>query len=247
MEERPDHSSRADRLWRRVRMKKWFSDLTSSTLATIIGIGLTFGIDSCIERQRKDRELRKSMLQAVDNLGERFDDTELWMQKILNQNRVYEIADSIYYATGTLPDSICEEVRYTLPFIKVSAFDHDFEKIFRGSYQLWQLQSANDSLAYYIGQCYDGLNTVETTCQTLTEELLVEIGQINAAKHFHRLSPREWTETLITDPQFQYYMSIRWGKATIASYILQEAKADYEKNVLARSRPLREDSAPEDE
>lgn len=221
--------------------RRWFSDLTSSTLATVIGIGLTFGIDSCIEKERKHRELCKSMLQAVDNLGERFDDTQIWMDKISNQNRVYEIADSIYFATGDLPDSICEEVRYTLPFIKVSAFDHDFEKIFRGSYQLWQLQSANDSLAYYIGQCYDGLNLVENTCQTLTEEMLVQMGEINARKHYYRLSPKEWTIALLSDPQFQYYMSIRGGKTMIAEYILEAAKEDYDKNVLKRSEKLRDE------
>ena len=213
--------------------------MTASGIATIIGIGLTFGLDSYFERQREKRELRKSMIQAVDNLGERFEDTRIWIDKILNQNRVYEIADSLYFATGELPDSICEEFRYTMPYVKVSAFDHDFEKIFRGSYQIWQLQNANDSLVYYIGQCYDGLNLVENTCQTLTEGMIEQIGIINASKHFHRLTPREWTVTLLTDPQFQYYMSIRWGKATIASNILNRATADFRTNVLPRASRIR--------
>lgn len=224
--------------WHRGR---WFSEMTASGLATVIGIGLTFGIDSCVTRQREKKELRKSMLQAVDNLGERFDDTQIWLDRILNQNRVYEIADSIFFSTGSLPDSLCEEFRYTMPYIKVSAFDHDFEKIFRGSYQLWQLQNNNDSLVYYISQCYDGLNLVENTCQNLTEEMIEQIGIINAAKHFHRLSPREWTETLLNDPQFQYYMSIRWGKATMASRIMQMAREDYDNNVVARSERLRDE------
>lgn len=223
---------------KRSRRERWISDMTAGCIATMIGIGLTFGIDSCVDRQREKRELRKSMLQAIDNLGERFDDTELWLGKILDQNRIYEIADSIYYATGDLPDSISLKFRTTIPYIKVSAFDHDFEKIFRGSYQLWQLQSQSDSLVYYIGQCYDGLNTVEATCRELTEGMLEQIGLINAAKHFHRTSPREWTLALLTDPQFQYFMSIRWGKATVASYTFQDAKTDYERNVVPRGEKL---------
>lgn len=215
--------------------------MTASTLATVIGIGLTFGIDGCVERRRERNELKKSMLQAVDNLGERFSDAQIWMDRILEQNRAYEIADSVYYSSGTLTDSLCEEFKYSMLYIKVSAFDHDFEKIFRGSYQLWQLQNQNDSLVYYISQCYDGLNLVENTCRTLTEEMIEQIGLINASKHFHRLSPRQWTETLLTDPQFQYYMAIRWGKATMASRILGMARGDYEHNVLPKSDRLKDE------
>ena len=214
--------------------------MTASTLATVIGIGLTFGIDSCVTRQKERKELRRSMLQAVDNLSERFDDTRYWLDKLTSQNRIYELADSLY-AAGNLPDSICEEFRYTLPYVKVSAFDHDFEKIFRGTYQIWQLQNKGDSLVYYIGECYDVLNSVERTCQTLTEGMLEQIGIVNASKHFHRLSPREWTVALITDPRFQYYMSIRWGKTTLASMILEEEKEVFDNKVIPIYDTLRDE------
>ena len=238
MGDAPERESRGGHVWRRIRVGGWFAELTASTLATMIGIGLTFGIDSCVTRQREKRELNKSLLQAVDNLGERFEDTRSWMDKITAQNDIYETADSIYSATGSLPDSICDKFRRTMPYVRVTAFDHDFEKIFRGSYQLWQLQNSNDSLVYYIGECYDVLNTVETTCQTLTEGMLEQIGEVNASKHFFRLSPREWTIALITDPQFQYYMSVRWGKMMIASALLEETEEEYETKVVALSKNL---------
>lgn len=218
--------------WRRRRAGGWWAELAAGTLATVIGIGLTFGIDSCVTRQREKAEFRKSMLQAVDNLSERFDDTRYWLDRIENQNRVYRLADSTYYATGSLPDSLCVEFRQTMPYIKVSAFDHDFEKIFRGSYQMWQLQTSGDSVVYYIGECYDVLNTVENTCRTLTEGMLEQIGAVNASRHFYRMEPREWTEALITDPHFQYYMSIRRGKTLLASMLFDEEQEEFEAKVL---------------
>lgn len=233
--------------WRQRRSRgSWFLNLTASTLATVIGIGLTFGIDGCVQRRKESEVRRKSMLQAVDNLGERFDETQQWIDKLLAQNNLYEYADSLYSAGANLPDSICEQFSNTMLYVKVSAFDHDFEKIFRGSYQLWQLQTRSDSLVYYISQCYDGLNVVENTCETLTENMVEQIGIINADKHFHRLSARQWTETLLSDSRFQYYMSIRWGKAYIADRILQRAKEDYDKNVLPRCAELKADRPDED-
>lgn len=232
-------SRRRDNLrhrWRAVRTWKWFSEMTASTVATIIGICLTFGVDGCVKRNREQKELRMAMTQAIENLGERFDETQNWINRLLDQNRLYEVADSLYSSGAQLPDSICEDFRYTMLYVKVSAFDHDFEKIFRGSYELWQMRNQNDSLAYYISQCYDGLNVVESTCRSLTEGMIEQIGMVNADKHFHRLSPREWTVTLLSDPRFQYYMSIRWGKAFIASRILQRAREDYDSNVLPLSR-----------
>ena len=179
------------------------------------------------------------MLQAVGNLGERFQDTEEWVDIIETQNRVYAVADSLYVNGLELPDSLCEEFRYTMPYIRLASYDHDFEKIFRGSYQLWQVQNSGDSLVYYISQCYDGLNIVESTCEELTESMLETIGAVNESKEFYRLNPREWSMALLADPSFQYYMSVRRVKADIISYIFSQAKTDYDVNVLTRSRQLK--------
>lgn len=239
MGQKSERANPAMRLFRTLVEARWFFSFTSSVCATIIGISLTFGINSCREAQRARNEMRKSMLQAVDNLGERFEEVEKWMSVLENETRIYEKADSIYTADGELPENVCDEFYNTFPYIRISAFDHEFEKIFRGSYQLWQLQNANDSIAFYIGQCYDGLNMVENTCRELTEGMIEQIGLINSTEHFHRLPPREWTLALITDTRFQYYMSVRWGKTIIASSILRQAKEDYETNVVPRSRNLR--------
>ena len=227
--------SRAARLFHTLVEARWFFSFSSSVMATVVGISLTFGINSCRENRRMREELRKSMQQAADTLGERFIDAHEWVEAIEAQNRIFQLADSLYTGGAELPDSICEEFRYTLPFIKISAFDHEFEKIFRGSYQLWQLQNSKDSLAFYIGLCYDGLNMVENTCQDLTEGMLRQIGEVNETEHFYRLPPREWTETLLSDPRFQYYMSVRRVKSEVASHVLQLAQRDYEENVLPRT------------
>lgn len=231
----PIGNGTSSRRRRRLRRGRWWSDMTASGIATILGIALTFGVDSCVTRARERKEMRESLVQAVDNLKERFADTGEYMEIIEMQNAVYVTADSIYRLGALLPDSVCEAFRNTMPYVKISAYDHEFEKIFRGSYELWQLQHSSDSLAFYIGQCYDGLNTVETTCQKLGESLLEKIAVVNASKSFFRSeSDREWTLALLDDPEFQYYMAVRRVKAGITSEILKAAKSDYETNVVKR-------------
>lgn len=217
---------------------RWFFTFSSSVCATIVGITLTFGINSCRESQRVKKEMQKSMLQAVDNLRERLEDARRWVDIIENENRLYSIADSLYMNHLEVSDSLCDEFYNSLPYIRIAAFDHEFEKIFRGSYQLWQLQTGNDSLTFYISQCYDGLNMVEQTCSSLTDEMIEQLGVINAEKHFYRLQPREWTLTLLSDPGFQYFMSVRSFKASLADYILGQALEDYETHVLPLSENL---------
>lgn len=228
------------RFFRMLVDARWFFTMSASAIASILGISLTFGINSCRENMRVKAEVRKSMLQAVDNIKERFDDAHEWIEIIDNQNRIYSKADSFYVAGRELPDGVCIEFRYTLPYIKISAFDHEFEKIFRGSYQLWQLQTRNDSMTYYIGACYDALNTVESTCEDLTSGMIERIGIINSAKRFNRADPRQWTMALVEDPDFQYYMSVRKAKAQIAKDILTQAQNDYTANVVPRSEALRD-------
>lgn len=228
------------RLFRRLWKNRWFSAMTASGIATIIGIVVTFGVDSCLDNRRVRQEMQKSMLQAIDNIGDRLGDAQAWVDIIENQFRVYHLADSIHVAGGELPDNVCMEFRYTMPYIKMSAFDHEFERIFRGSYQLWQMRNKDDSLSFYIGQCYDGLNTVETACQNLTEGMIEQIGKINASKHFHRLPPREWTLTLLDDAEFQFYMSVRRAKTAMTADILNQTQNDYDTNVVPRGNKLKE-------
>lgn len=235
---KPSGNNHFIRLYRMLLDARWFFSFTASGCATIVGITLTFGINSCREQQRQKEEMKKSMLQATDNLRERFENVNDWIASIERQNQVYSIADSLYFSGSELADTLCDEFRYTMPIIRLSAFDHEFEKIFRGSYQLWQMKGANDSLAFYIGECYDGLNIVEATCETLTEGMLEQIGVINARDNFYRLPPKEWTVKLLESPEFQYYMSVRKVKARIASDILQMAFADYENNVVVRAKGL---------
>lgn len=220
---------------------RWFFAFSASGCATIVGISLTFGINSCRENRRVKHEMHKSMLQATDNIGERFENIDKWMSKIQAQNRLYEIADSLLSENAQLPDTLCEEIRYTLPYVRLTAFDHEFEKIFRGSYQLWQLRNNNDSLTYYLGECYDGLNTVESTCDELTTGMLDEIGLINAETSFWRKEPPDWTRILLTNPRFQYYMSLRRGKTGIALDVLEQTREIYTKKVLPLSEKLRDE------
>lgn len=219
----------------------WKLELIVNVLATIIGIWLTFGIDSCVDSRREKREAVRSLLQAVDNLGERFEYTQEWIDIVENQNHVYHIADSINVAGGRLPDSICDRFRMTMPYVQISAFDHDYEKIFRGSYQFWQLHNNDKNLVFYISQCYDGLNLVESNCREMCDGMLQQIGICNASKQFYRMDNRRWTLTLLNDAGFQYYMAVRGVKSSITANIFRQARNDYDSIVMKRSERLRND------
>lgn len=233
------------RLYRALLNARWFYAVSASTVATILGISLTFGINSCRENRRVKKELRESLVQAINNLEERFADSQEWMEIINSQNRIYQTVDSINREGEEIPEDLCIEFKSTIPFVKISAFDHEFEKIFRGSYEMWQHQSQSDSLVYYISQCYDGLNIVERTCDQLTESMVEKLGEINVSENYFRLPPREWTLALINNPGFQYYMSTRRVKAAIASAILEQAKNDFDTNVITRSKFLRKEDSKE--
>lgn len=227
------------RFFRMLVEARWFFAMTASLFATITGISLTFGINSCRENQRKESEMCKSMLQAVGNIGERYASTSDWLSLLEKQNRLYFYVDSLHYAGIELSDSICEEFRYSLPIVRLSAFDHEFEKIFRGSYQLWQVQEHTDSLTYFISDCYDGINIVEATCEELTQGMLDQISIINTDLHFYRQKPKEWTLTMIEDPRFQYFMSIRRAKTETAAFVLSQVDLIYQSKVLPRSEKLK--------
>lgn len=238
MDNEPKRRNPFSRAFRLLVETRWLFTFSASVCATIVGISLTFGINSCRESQRVRKEVRKSMLQAVDNLKDRLEEARRWVDIINNESRLFEVADSMYTSSGRVSDSICMEFYNSLPYIRISAFDHEFEKIFRGSYQLWQLQKGNDSLTFYISQCYDGLNMVEQTCQELTDGMIEQLGAVNAEKHFYRAEPVKWTTTLVSDPQFQYYMSVRHFKASLADYILWQTYDDFENHVIPLSSDM---------
>lgn len=227
------------RFFRMLVEARWFFTFSSGLCSTIIGISLTFGINSCRESRRLQRDVQKSMLQATENLGERIDEAKRWLSVIIEENKTYEVADSFLTVEGKIPQDISIDFYNSLPYVRLSSFDHEFEKIFRGSYELWQVHNNNDSLNYYISQCFDGLNIVETTCEDLTESMLELIGVINAEKNFYRSSAQEWTYTLVSNPKFQYYMSVRNVKSEIASAILEQVGEDYRNHVIPLSEPLR--------
>lgn len=233
-ERQPRRRNPIGRFFRHLVEARWFFAFSASVCATIVGISLTFGINSCRETKRARADMRKSLLQAADNLAERIDNVRQWLEIIENENRLYAEADSIYRLREAIPDSVAEAFYYSVPYVRITALDHEYEKVFRGSYQLWQLQSSNDSLAYYINQCFDGLNVVETTCEALSEGMISEMETINAETGFFRQEPQPWTMTLISNPRFQFFMSIRSLRTAVAASFLEQIMADYDTNVLPR-------------
>lgn len=219
---------------------RWVFTFSASATATIIGISLTFGINSCRERQRVRGELEKSMVQASENLLERLEETHEWVEIIQRENRLYELADSFLKADGDIPDSVVTDFVNSIPYIRLSAFDHDFEKIFRGSYQLWQQYNSNDDLRYYIASCFDGLNVVEETCQEMTDEMLTQIEEINKTDNLFLLPKKDRINLLLKSHHFRFFMAVRAVKMQIAANILEEVQSEYDTYVVPLVKEIQE-------
>lgn len=208
------------RFYRRLIEARWFYTFTASATATVVGISLTFGINSCRDSLRKKTEAEQSVVQAVDNLRDRAGQVRHWSAVVEAQNRIYQTADSLYLAGTEIPDSVCEEFFMRLPVIQVSLTDHEFEKIFRGSYQIWQVLD-QDRLKNDLDGCFETLNCMEPMCEDLIDTMMEQIMECNQSTPLSLTDARRFTESMLARPQFRFYMRLRIGKSMILSSLMQ--------------------------
>lgn len=139
-----------------------------------MGISLTLGINSCRDNHRKKTEAEESVMEAVGNISIRTEQTGLYVGILEKQNEIYQLADSIYQSGAEIPDSICVKFKSTLPQIQTTISDHGFEKIFRESYQLWQVLDQKE-LTDLINCSFEILNYTETLSTDLIDSMLEQI------------------------------------------------------------------------
>lgn len=193
---------------------RWFYTFSASATATIVGISLTFGINSCRDNHRKRAEAEESVMEAVGNISIRAKQMRQWCDLLEEQNRIYLTADSIYRSGTEIPDSVCVLFRETLPQLQTFLTDHGFEKVFRESYQLWQVLDQK-KLTDLINGCFEILDYTEPLCQELLESMLSHMEECNRETPFVGRDSRFFTEAMLARPQFRLYMSLRVGKVML--------------------------------
>ncbi|MGN0191208.1 MAG: hypothetical protein ACI39U_06085, partial [Candidatus Cryptobacteroides sp.] len=146
---------------------RWFCSFTASATATVVGISLTFGINSCRDQRHKIMEAEKSVMEAVSNLSIRIDQVGEHIGLLEEQNNLFCYADSLFESGAGIPDSVCVMFKDIMPRIQTYVSDHGFEKVFRETYQLWQVLDQN-KLTNLINGCFEILNYTESLSEELT-------------------------------------------------------------------------------
>jgi hypothetical protein len=211
------------RLWE----NRWLYTFTASCTATIVGISLTFGINSCREKRRARTEARESIIQAVENLHSRSLMIDDYLEVINLQDSLSQEVSIMWHSDQSVPDSVVTAFVQSLFKIKTYPTDQSFEKIFRESFQLWEVLDQDD-LTEMIRDAYITTNALEEYClshnQTLQQKLEdCELG------NFMWMSINDIWEKLMADKKFCYYMALRYICTQTVNVVNEDHHRDLEK------------------
>ena len=190
---------------------RWFYSFTASATATIVGISLTFGINSFLDKRHKVLEAEKSVMEAVSNISIRMNQLGGNIELLESQNDLFFYADSLFEAGKEIPDSVCVMFKAMMPKIQTNISDHGFEKVFRESYQLWHVLDQN-KLTNLIDGCFGILNYTEPLSNELLDSMIDQIVMCNDDTPLRGTDARFFTEAMLNRPKFQFYTSLRMGK-----------------------------------
>lgn len=218
---------------------RWFYTFSASATATIVGISLTFGINSCRETSRKKAEAEKSLIQAVGNIKTRLDQVKIYSELINQQNEIYFSADSILKESKNIPDSICVEFQSRLLQQKMLLSDHDFEKIFLESYQIWQILD-NNELTGFVQLSFTLLRQIEEYELDYLKSLFKHIEDQNVETPFIGRDAAYFTKSMCANTQFQFYMAVRDNYAHYVVQLIDYAEFVYGK-IIAMCKEARYD------
>lgn len=190
---------------------KWFFTFTASVMATIVGISLTFGINSYRDHQRKKSEAKKLIVQAINNIETRRVQAEDMLEWLSYQDSLYQLVVGLDMEKKDIPDSTSNEAITALCHLQYNLHDVEFEKMFRNTYQIWQTLN-QDSLTDLICKNFAFLNFLEPEFEKMNDGIWTQIYTLNAItplfEHENAL------DQLLQWPQFRMYMANRGQMAT---------------------------------
>jgi hypothetical protein len=201
-------SNPISRLFHKLVEMRWFYTFSASCTATIVGISLTFGINSCRENRRVQSEARQSVVQAVRNLHNRSELIDNYLDIISGQDSIYSLVLDMHHEGTAIPDSTAEYFFNSMLSFKINISDKCFEKIFLGSYQLWQELNQNE-LTGIISAAYSITGMLEDYCESNNRQLVQEIKQCGISTNFPNEPYQNMVKTLLDNKNFCFYMTTR--------------------------------------
>jgi hypothetical protein len=204
------------RAYRKLVETRWFYTFTASCTATIVGISLTIGINSCREQRRVRQDARDSIMQAVNNLHSRSEGIDDYLKQLSLQDSTFQVAYDLYNDGKEIPDTIAGAFTDALWSFCFHFGDRSFEKIFLESYQLWQELDQDEltkgiTAAFYLT---DLLEDYYTKHYNQIREEMKHSGVRSVDEDYKTL-----TETLLKNKEFCFYMSARSGDTPLMKMV----------------------------
>ncbi len=163
-------------LFHKLLETRWFFTFTASCTATIVGISLTFGINSCRETRHMQQDARDSILEAVESLHDRGPGLAKSIDVMMQQDSLFNVIYKLHRHNEAIPDSLADNFIEAITSGRFNLSDRSIEKIFNESYQLWQALD-QDALTKLIRADFILTNEVSNYCDTHTEQLYQHIEQ----------------------------------------------------------------------
>lgn len=218
-------------LYRKLIEARWFYTFTASAMATIVGISLTFGLNSLRESNRTKSEAKRSIMQALDNIDDRIDQSHGWIQGLSGQDSIFQVVYGMHKAGVAIPDSTCAEFAARMPLMQVYLCDHEFEKMFRESYQLWQILG-HEELRDKMTGCYELLNYIEETGKHIQDKNFDVLADCNRQSPLDVADYRKFTDNLIGNPQFTFQQTINHGNIFVLKHLEGQLEELYQEVVV---------------
>jgi hypothetical protein len=197
------------RLYHKLCETRWFYTFTASCTATIVGISLTFGINSCRESHRTKQEAQESVMQAVENLHNRADLIDDVLQHTALQDSLYLTILAYDRNNIEISDSLAAECAGTMLSDFDTFSDTSFEKIFRESYQLWQVLG-HDELTDKISMGYSVVNHIEDFCQSSRLALFQKLDDTDFKETLWSGDTHEIIDILVNNRKLHFFMVNRY-------------------------------------
>jgi hypothetical protein len=223
------------RFYHKLCEARWFYTFTAGCTATIVGISLTFGINSCRESRRVKQEAQESILQAVHNLHSRSKGIDQALDLLARQDSLYMLIN--YYQVNhiEISDSLATEFIKTINENGGIVSDTSFEKIFRESYQLWQ-ELDHDDLTNKISLGYRIANYLEEYCQSSRQSLVQKLEDTDFNQSLWYDDSRVTTDVIAHNKKLYYFMGSRYFATRhqlIEAQFLHKTLADIDSICLA--------------
>lgn len=184
---------------------KWFFTCTASGMATIIGISLTFGLNSCREKQRRHKESVMLIERTIVNIENRAKKVNAAINILTDYGKTLNTICEDYQADpqSIVSDSVVDKFVDAIGTSWFFVNDRSVEQIFLNSYESWNV-IGDLATAERIGLCFDQLNYLEGECYRLFDNMDNVVRNCNTSKGIMDMDRADFVKALIEDRDFRF-------------------------------------------